>query len=346
MSSSISSSEHDAASIPPAPASAARWGSFVRGFVITAAAVLVGTLALAFLIDPYDTGHTPLSLREGVRPQGPRTAAASRGRDLAFSAAIFGNSHVQLLSPDALRADTGIPFVSLIAPASGPKEGLVLIDWFLRHRREPARAVIVGIDALWCTANPAMPNDKPFPFWLYSRSPTDYLVGLLRFDVLEEFQRRIVYLLTGKGERARRDGYWDYEPNYIGMGYDTAPAKRAALEVIGESGGGNAKGPYPAAQALEALMNTAPGTALILLRPPVYHKVLPIPGSADAAADAGCRDAFAALAARRPRTALIDWRTDRPELRDPNRFFDQTHYRQSIARLVEADIAAALAALR
>ena len=77
MSSSISSSEHDAASIPPAPASAARWGSFVRGFVITAAAVLVGTLALAFLIDPYDTGHTPLSLREGVRPQGPRTAAAS-----------------------------------------------------------------------------------------------------------------------------------------------------------------------------------------------------------------------------------------------------------------------------
>jgi predicted AAA+ superfamily ATPase len=33
-------------------------------------------------------------------------------------------------------------------------------------------------------------------------------------------------------------------------------------------------------------------------------------------------------------------------LRDPNQFFDRTHYRQPLARLVEADIAAALAGLR
>lgn len=332
--------------MPPGPALAARWIGFLRTFMITAAAALIGMLALAFLIDPYDTGYTPLVLREGVRPQGPRTAAASRGRDPAFSAAIFGNSHVQLLSPDRLRASTGIPFVSLIAPASGPKEGLVLIDWFLRNRRAPARAVVVGIDHLWCTADPAMPNAKPFPFWLYSRDRAEYLVGLLRFDVLEEFQRRIAYVLTGKGEQARRDGYWDYEPNYISMGYDRDPEKRAELETPRETGGGNATGPYPAADALEALMKAWPGTALILVRPPVYHTERPIPGSADAAADAGCRDAFAALAASRPRTALVDWRRDRPELRDPNQFFDHSHYRQPIARLVEADIAAALAAMR
>ncbi|MBX9876373.1 MAG: hypothetical protein K2X84_16045, partial [Beijerinckiaceae bacterium] len=278
----------------------------MRGFAVTAATVLLGTLALAWLIDPYGTGNTPLSLREGVRPQGPRTAAASRGRDPAFQAAIFGNSHIQLLSPEQLQAASGIPFVSLIAPASGPKEGLVLIDWFLRHRREPARAVVVGIDDLWCTADPAMPNAKPFPFWLYSRDRADYLVGLLRFDVLEELQRRVVYLLTGRGERARPDGYWDYEPNYIGMGYDRDPGKRAALEQPGPSGGGNASGPWPAVQALEAVMQAAPGTPLILVRPPVYRSLLPVPGSADAAADAGCRGAFAALAARRPLTALID----------------------------------------
>ncbi len=345
MSSSTSSSE--AVGRPGAQAAnEARWAGFVRGFAVTAATVLLGTLALAWLIDPYGTGNTPLSLREGVRPQGPRTAAASRGRDPAFQAAIFGNSHVQLLSPDRLLAASGIPFVSLIAPASGPKEGLVLIDWFLRHRREPARAVVVGIDDLWCTADPAMPNAKPFPFWLYSRDRADYLVGLLRFDVLEEFQRRVVYLLTGRGERARPDGYWDYEPNYIGMGYDRDPGKRAALEQPGPSGGGNASGPWPAVQALEALMQAAPGTPLILVRPPVYRSLLPVPGSADAAAEAGCRGAFAALAARRPLTALIDWRRDRPELHDPNQFFDRSHYRQPIARLIEADIAAALKAMR
>ncbi|HEY5797717.1 MAG TPA: hypothetical protein VIU82_22155 [Bosea sp. (in: a-proteobacteria)] len=344
MSSSTSSSERSEAQATQAQT--AHWDRFVRTFAITAASLLIGTLALAFLIDPYDTGYTPLTLPEGVRPQGPRTAAASRGRDPAFSAAIFGNSHVQLLSPEELRTRTGIPFVSLIAPASGPKEGLALIDWFLRHRREPARAVVVGIDSLWCTSNPALPNDKPFPFWLYSRDRAEYFVGLLRFDVLEEFQRRIVYLLTGKGAQARRDGYWDYEPNYLALGYDRDPTKRAELERPNPNSGGNATGPFPAAGALEALLNTAPGTPLILLRPPVYHTELPVPGSADAAADKACRDAFAALAERRPRTALVDWRRDRPELHDPNQFFDHSHYRQPIARLVEADIAAALAAMR
>ncbi|MDP3410831.1 hypothetical protein [Bosea sp. (in: a-proteobacteria)] len=345
MSSSTSSSEA-AGRTEGAEANAARWARFVRAFAVTAATVLLGALALIWLIDPYGTGNTPLSLREGVRAQGPRTAAASRGRDPAFSGAIVGNSHVQLLAPERLQAATGIPFVSLIAPASGPKEGLVLIDWFLRNRREPARAVIVGIDALWCTADPAMPNAKPFPFWLYSRDPAEYLVGLMRFDVLEEAQRRLAYLVTGRGERARPDGYWDYEPNYIVQGYDRDPAKRAALEVVAESGGGNASGPYPAAAALEAMLAKTPGTALILVRPPAYHTLLPRPGSADAAADTGCRDAFAALAARRPLTALVDWRRDRPALRDPNQFFDRTHYRQPLARLVEADIAAALAGLR
>ncbi len=342
MSSSTSSSD---AAVGASAASEARWAGFARGFVVTTLLALLGTLTLAWLIDPYDTGNTPLSLREGVRPQGPRTAAASRGRDPAFQGAIFGNSHVQLLSPERLQATTGIPFVSLMAPASGPKEGLVLMDWFLRHRREPPQAVIVGIDDLWCTADPQMPNAKPFPFWLYSRDRAEYLVGLLRFDVLEEFQRRIVYLLTGRGERARRDGYWDYEPNYIGMGYDRDPGKRAELEVYMPIGG-NADGPYPAVKALEAMMAQVPGTKLILLRPPVYRSALPRPGSPSERPDAGCRTAYAELAARRPLTILIDWRRDRPELHDPNQFFDRTHYRQPLAREVEAEIAAALKAMR
>lgn len=345
MSSSTSSSDAALAPGSAAAASEARWAGFARGFVVTAVVALIGTLTLAWLIDPYGTGNTPLSLREGVRPQGPRTAAASRGRDPAFQAAIFGNSHVQLLSPDRLLAQTGIPFVSLMAPASGPKEGLVLMDWFLRHRREAPQAVIVGIDDLWCTADPAMPNAKPFPFWLYSRDQREYLVGLLRFDVLEEFQRRIVYLMTGRGERARPDGYWDYEPSYTGMGYDRDPGKRAELETYMPIGG-NADGPYPAAKALEAMMAQVPGTRLILLRPPVYRSALPRPGSPSEKLDAGCRAAFAELAARRPLTALIDWRRDRPELYDPNQFFDRSHYRQPLARLVEAEIAAALKAMR
>ncbi len=341
MSSSTSSSE------PGKPAPAARWGGFVRAFAVTAAAALIGTLTLAVLLDPYDTGRTPLSFSEGVRPQGPRTAAASRGRDPAFRAAIFGNSHIQLISPERLTQATGVPFVSLIAPGSRPREAMVLIDWFLRHHPATAEALVIGVDDYWCTGDPALPAALPFPYWLYAASLRDYLVGLMRFDVIEEFQRRLAFILARAPERARPDGYWDYEPNYASQGYDADPAIRAKLDGSGEALTRNLTGRHPAAEKLKAQLAAAPaGLPVILVRPPVYRTALPAPGTPDAASEAACRDAFAALAAGRPRTALVDWRRDRPELRDPNQFFDHSHYRQPIARLVEADIAAALRTLR
>ncbi len=336
MSSSTSSSEQ--------AARAAKWTGFTGAFLSAAVLIAVAFLTAAFLIDPYDSGRSPLKLGEGVRPQGPRTALASRGRDPRFTGAIFGNSHIQLISPEELHAKTGIPFVSLIAPATQPRETFATIDWFLRHHRAPPpQAIVVGIDNYWCTANPALPNEKPFPFWLLSRSLPDYLGGLMRFDLLEELPRRIGYLTSGKAERARPNGYWDYESGYGVQGYGTNPEIIARLQKPIEAGGGNVDGPFPAATGLEELMKAAPAeTALILLRPPVYVTALSKPGTRDAAADAACRKAFADLAARRPRTALVDWRVDRPELRDPKLFFDHSHYRQPIARLVEADIADAI----
>ncbi len=112
MSSSTSSSEQ--------AARAAKWTGFTGAFLGAAALIAAAFLTAAFLIDPYDSGRSPLKLKDGVRPQGPRTALASRGRDANFTGAIFGNSHVQLISPEELRAKTGIPFVSLIAPATMP----------------------------------------------------------------------------------------------------------------------------------------------------------------------------------------------------------------------------------
>jgi len=46
------------------------------------------------------------------------------------------------------------------------------------------------------------------------------------------------------------------------------------------------------------------------------------------------------------RTALIDWRGDRPEVRNRTWFVDTIHYRQPIVRAMEADIAEALRRLR
>lgn len=325
----------------------ARWGGFGRTFLLAAALLTAALLALAFLIDPYDSGRSPLQLKTGVSPQGPRTAAASRGRDPQFSGAIFGNSHIQLVSPEQLAQKTGIAFVSLIAPATGPRESLVLLDWFLRHRKEPAKALVIGIDVRWCTADPTLATEKPFPFWLFEASTPRYLAGLMRFDVIEETLRRLRYLSAKAPERARPDGYWDYEAGYEVQGFHSDPVRRAKLLEPLDISGGNATGPFPAAAALRELLDKlAPGVPVVLVRPPNFVSALPAPNSAAASADAACRDAYSRLATERPRTALVDWRIDRPENREPDNYFDHTHYRQKIAGPLGADIAGAIVGLR
>jgi len=327
--------------------SEARWGGFVRTFLLASAGVAAALLALGLLVDPYDSGRSPFALKTGVRPQGPRTAAASRGRDPAFAGAVFGNSHVQLISPEQLTQQTGIPFVSLIAPATGPRETLVLLDWFLRNRKEPAKALVIGVDVRWCFADPELPVDRPFPFWLYERSHLVYLRGLLRFDAIEESLRRLSYLATRSPERARPDGYWDYEAGYEAQGYVADPKLRSELRKQLDISGGNLTGQFPAAVALrELLERAAPGVPVVLVRPPSIITGLPVPGTSGADADSACRDTYARLAAERPRTALVDWRVDRPENHEPDNYFDHTHYRRKIAVPLAADIAAAIVGLR
>lgn len=341
MNSSISSSEGLGGKTPSGRA----WLRFARLLALTVPGLALAFLALAFVLDPYDTGRPGLIGKPGVRPQGPRTAAASRGRDPAFNAAIFGNSHVQLLSPENLAARTGQRFVSLIAPATHPKEQLVLLDWFSRNQKEQA-AIIIGIDGNWCTGNPALPNEKPFPYWLYDRSLLVYTGGLLRFDLLEEIPRRIGYLLSRTPKRARPDGFWNYEADYIQLGYDKRPDRRARLEKRHDAMPSNPGGPFPAADRLAKALATIPGhVRVILLQPPVFVTALPVSGSAEDQTDKACKAAFATVANRRPYTAIIDWRRDTPEVRDPALWFDHTHYRLPLAARIEASIAATLRSL-
>lgn len=330
----------------PRGASRDPWRRFALAAVAGVAVLGAAILGAAYAIDPYDTGRSPLLQKPGVRPQGPRTAHASRGRDPAFNAAVIGNSHVQLLSPERLSALTGLSFVQLSVPATGPKEQFALVDWFLRHHAD-ARALVLGADNRWCTADPAMQNDKPFPFWLYSRDRLEYVRGLLRYDILEELPRRIGYVFSTRAARARADGYWDYEPSYGQLGFAADPNIRSRLDRRFENYVANATGRFPVASHLrELLRGLAPDVAVVLILPPVYATALPIPGSVGAAADRACKAALAEALAGRRGAAVVDWRTDRPEARNRDWFFDHTHYRQPLAQLVERDIAAALAQAR
>ncbi|HEX8164918.1 MAG TPA: hypothetical protein VF601_03925 [Beijerinckiaceae bacterium] len=339
MSSSISSS--DGLRSRPDP-----WRRFALALAAGAAALLALALAAAWLLDPYDTGRSPLALKPGVRPQGPRTANASRGRDLAFDAAIIGNSHIQALSPERLDQLTGLSFVQLSIVATGPKEQFPVLDWFLRHHPRP-RALVIGADRLWCEPEIASWNDAPFPFWLYSGSLPEYVRGLLRRQVLEEIPPRIRYLLSRRPARARPDGYWDYGPAHVAAGYMTDPARRAALERRSDDYVRNPTGRFPAAERLRDVVAGLPtATAVVVVVPPTYRSLLPTPGSPGDADNRACKAALAGALAGRANAAVVDWRRDRPETHVADWFFDWTHYGRPLAELVERDVAEALARAR
>ncbi|MFH6784833.1 MULTISPECIES: hypothetical protein [Methylobacterium] len=320
----------------------AAWRRFAVRLVSAAALLLAGYLALALAVDPYDTGRPRLLARDGVRPQGPRTATASRGRDPAYRAAIIGNSHIQLIAPERLRAATGIPFVQLSVPGTGPGEQFRVADYFLRHHPQ-ARALVIGADAFWCTGDPALPPLRPFPSWLLAADWPGYLRGLLRITVASEVVNRIGWAMRSAPRRAAPDGYWDYEPDYLRLGDPDMPervASRAQAAPDGPDPGEGGPG-FPAAARLRALADRLPPeTALVLVFPPVAPATRPRPGTPRAAAADSCRAALAAAVA--PRGRVVDWSGDRPDLHGPDLFFDGSHYRQPVARRLESNIAAAL----
>jgi hypothetical protein len=329
MNSSISSSDD----VDP------RWRGFVVTFVAASALLLTGTLGFLAALDPYDTGRLALVQRAGVPEQGPRTADASRGRDPQFDSAIFGNSHAQLLRPETLKEETGLNFVSLIVPGTYPKEQFVLIDWFLRHHASPA-AIIIGLDSYWCLDS--LNNDKPFPFWLYDQSPFAYIAGLLRFSALERVPSRIG-LLAGKTTPARPDGYFNYGEDYRGH-----PGMLEAQLASGRPEKSlNPHNFFPAAGRLNAILTgLSPSTRVVLAWPPIHIDAQPLPGSDAEATISTCHAAYAALAAARAGTAVVDWAVDRPENRMDENFYDTSHYRDDIAEALQKNIAAALNAMK
>jgi hypothetical protein len=317
------------------------WWRFAAVFLVASFVLACAFLLVAFLVDPFDTGRSPLRTGQGVPEQINRFAHASRARNPAFRAAIFGNSRSQLIQPAVLTAATGIPFVSLGLEGSYPRSQLATMDWFLAHHPAP-EAIIVGTDGVWCESD-LRQEPNPFPFWLYSPSDLSYLHGLFRATTLEGLMRYVSYAL-GRRAEARPDGFWNFEPLYVKASMDIEEKQRALLRPENTTDI-NLTGRFPAADELAARLARLPATTkVILLRPPVFYTGLPEPGTEAMATEIACRDRFAALVSSRPNTFLLDWRADRPEVHDRSAFFDHTHYRRPIAQKIESDLIALLGA--
>jgi hypothetical protein len=310
---------------------ATAWRRFVCLNVFCTIGFVLGCYLLLVALDPYDTGRFAVLPSAGISDIAPRTANASRGRDPQFNAAVFGNSRGQLLDPFRLSAMTGQSFVQLTVPGTGPREQLALLRWFMHHHAT-VEAIVIVADESWCTSDSSLPISYPFPFWLYSDSNIDYLKSLMRTQAFDRLWRRVrlAFGLLGRSDPA---GYWNYELDFIARGYaprlqDSAPITTNAVA---------AEMPLPAIERLgEAIADLAPTVPIVIVTPPVFSSALP--AQASAARIAHCKMALATLLAERPRSGLLDFLDDGPIARDPNNFWDHTHYRANVARLIEDSI--------
>ncbi len=174
---------------------------------------------------------------------------------------------------------------------------------------------------------PGAEADQPFPFWLYSTSTLEYLRGLIRTGTVEELGRRIEFLLGKSRRLAARNGYWDYEPEYLKLGLGDTPRTREKLDAAQPVYLRMAEKTFPAAPRLRALMETMPASLrLVMIHNPAYIGAQPKPGTPEFDTMQACKATYAALAASRPHTVFLDWMRDNPQNRDRLLWFDQIHY--------------------
>jgi hypothetical protein len=309
-----------------------------RRFAISFLVLFGGGMAFVYLallvIDPYDSGRFPTFMRPGVVDSGQRTSNASHGRDPRFDAAVIGNSRGQMLDPAKLSGLTGLSFVQLTTPASGPREQMTMLRYFMAHHRR-IDALVLNVDERWCTHDPSLPIILPFPFWLY-RGDLEYLANLLSTRAIT-FSARRIKMALGLVQPDDARGYQDYETGHV-RNFRPRVKPLPDKPVVAPL-----DTPFPAFDVLDPVLAELPaGTRVVFLMSPVYQDWLDELDPQMAAELPRCKAEFARRAAGRPRTAFLDYLVEGPISHDAESFMDTQHFRLSVARILEAKIAEVL----
>ena len=339
-----------------------------RRFALAYLGVFAGIIGIVYVfiiaVDPYDSGRfASLGLRglfDGLGRGGhgaaggsaqsgaagfgdtdtsQRTGNVALGRSPRFNAAIFGNSHGQLLSPRRLSQATGLAFVQLTVPGANVREQLAMMRWFMRHHSE-AGALVLALDERWCVTDPALPLRTPFPFWLYSDSNWVYLANALSTRTLRDSFRRVAF--AGGAAAIDSAGYSDYE---AGKTWSFKPGKPAPAEGFParDDRPFQREPDFPGLVLLDALLGEIPAkTPVVIVLPPQFYTQLPPAGTGGARFRDYCKWQIALRAERGAGSAFLDFLVDSAIARNPENFMDEEHYRTNVAAMMEAEIAAAL----
>jgi len=316
---------------PPGPTAAreAAWRNCIKLFAVTLVAGIALCAVTILAFDPYDSGRFPTFMPAGISDNTPRTANASRGRDLRFNSVVIGNSHTQLVDPARLSSATGLRFVQMTVPGTGPREQMTLLRYFMRHHQRVG-AIVIGVDDLWCMDNSDMQMINPFPFWLYGNT-VDYVTHSLGSRAFVLIWRRVLIALD-RLQPTDPAGYWDYE-----LGRERA--FHPTLDDVPVVDLSPRKGPprlFPALDLLDRTIADLPSdTPVIVMMPPRFRSAMPAPDTDAQKTVVACKAEIIRRFSEKPGRLFADFLTDTPVNRDPVNYMDDAHYRAPVARMIE-----------
>jgi hypothetical protein len=299
---------------------------------------------LTVLVDPFSTGrYTPLA---GVdfATRDILYGDAARARDPSFNAAIAGDSHAAQLNPKRLSAATGLRFAQVSSLGFNPNEALTVAAAFARGHPEQTRAIVVVIDASWCTETEVNNRIRGFfPTFIFEPSPVSYLSNVMFPEAVDAAAYRLLILAGLEGDRQRRDGYSPIRFTDSGWSAEQLATFSHWPRPVG---GPAADAPLPALEQLRARAAALDAeTRLVLLFTPVPFFYVPVSGSPAAKRLDYCKAGYREFANGRRHTAFVDRMDDDAFAHDMNNFGDTVHIRNRVAPLLERDIATALSGL-
>ena len=319
------------------------WNRYQKVLAATALAAGVALFALLLIVDGYDTvWFAPAFDREPVTSN-QRFSFPALARKDKFDSAIVGTSTARLLRPAMLNPLFGARFVNLSMNDATAWEETQIFKVFRRHHPAP-RAVILGIDVVWCEtgADFRRLTRRPFPEWMYDDDRWNDLLHLFNLPALQETGRQFAYLTGLRKAKYGKDGYTDFLPP--DQAYDL---ERARLRIYGPGGpkpvapesppvtlgaGEAAALNFPMHGLLAQMLDGLPPDTLKLLMVMPYHiHNQPAPGSRSQAVWAECKRRLAGLVSRAENAHVVDFMIESDITRRDGNYWDPLHYTQAVA---------------
>lgn len=325
------------------------WRRFTGWFVGVFAGALAVIYLFVVLLDPYDAVSFSLPMERRIVSISQRYMYPQIARSGRFDAVILGTSTARLIDPEILNPVFGLRFANLAMNSMTAWEQQQMLDLLMREGKPP-RALIVGLDRVWCDADADRNRTIPagFPDWLYDESRWNNLLYLLNSGTLEIATRLFFHKLGLYRERVRYDGFEVFVPPE--ENYDAARARRhiwdetatitgAPTSPAAQPDAGDAPLRFPALAWLDAMLaGMPPDSEKILAFMPVHVAAQPKPGSPEAMVEAACKAQIEEIARARG-AILADWRIPSAVTARDDNYWDRLHYRLPVAQRIARDLA-------